>query len=619
MTILEALDRGKLEEARDLLLQDIYTEVGEKRSWDSPQYCGNRIIQNKLILDKSKDKLFTYFGLEVLKDRYFLKDANGKLCETPQDWIARVSAALSRKEYGLASALYDIISHHWFMPATPILSNIATNRALPISCFLNLVPDDVESIFDIYKENAVLAKNGGGIGTCFSDVRGLNAKLKTGGKSSGIIPFLKIMDSATLAISQAGVRRGSAAVYLDINHPDIEEFVDIRKPTGGDENRRCLNLHNAVNVTDKFMEAVRADTSFDLMCPNAGTVQKTIQARDLWKKILKNRMETGEPYLLFIDTVNKAVPAHHAEKGLFIKQSNLCSEITLPTDTNRTAVCCLGSLNLEKWDDFSPKLAYVINAAVRALDNTLDIFIKHATSDQLKKAVYSATQERSIGLGVMGWHGYLMKNSIPFGSPMAYSLNNKIFKSIKEEAVWASADIASNKEPCPDGGSLRNSYLLSIAPTANISVIAGNATPCIEPITGNAYMQKTLSGTFLVKNSYLEKKLDSIGNNTPEIWESIIVEQGSVQHLTCLNDEDKAIFKTAYEINMEDVIRQAADRQQYICQSQSLNLFFSAPVDAKYLNKIHLLAHELGCKSLYYLRSNSLLKGSKQEECAACQ
>lgn len=618
MNKIEALDNGNLDLARDLLLEEIYTEVGDKRSWNSPQYRGNRSVQSKIIKDKTRDSLFTFFGLEVLKDRYMLKDSEGKLCETPQEFVARVAAALSRKDQVLADKLYTFISSHWVTPATPILCNIGTSKALPISCFLNTVPDDVEGIYELYAENAMLAKHGGGIGSHWSEVRGNNAKLKTGGKSSGIIPFLKVMDSSTLAVSQGGVRRGSAAVYLDINHPDIEEFVDIRKPTGGDENRRCLNLHNAVNVTDKFMEAVRQDLEFDLLCPNDGSIQKTISARLLWKKILKNRIETGEPYLCFIDTVNKSVPAHHQEKGLQVKQSNLCSEIMLPTNQERTAVCCLGSLNLEKWDEFNQYLEDLVYCSVKALDNVLDIFIKHAKSEYFKKAVYSASQERSIGLGVMGWHGLLMSKGLSFSSPAAIALNKSIFEQIKEKAVIASSEIANEKEPCPDGGYLRNSYIMAIAPTANISIITGNATPCIEPITGNAYMQKTLSGTFLVKNRYLGPVLAKYGKDTHEVWQSIIKASGSIQHLQFLSDEEKNIFKTAYEINQEAIIRQAADRQKYICQSQSVNLFFSSPVEAKYLNNVHLLAHELGVKSLYYLRSSSLLKAN-QDECESCQ
>lgn len=618
MTKIEALDRGDLDLARDLLLEEIYAEVGDKRSWDSPQYKGNRIIQDKILLKKENDKLYTFFGLEVLRDRYFLKDSEGKLCETPQDFVARVSAALCRKDEELAHKLYTIISNHWFTPATPILSNIGTIRALPISCFLNTVPDDVEGIYNLYAENAMLAKNGGGIGSCWSKVRGNNAKLKTGGKSSGIVPFLKVMDASTLAVSQGGVRRGSAATYLSIDHPDIEEFVDIRKPTGGDENRRCLNLHHGVTISDEFMEAVKSQGQWDLICPDSKKAVKTIDAFGLWKKILKNRVETGEPYLLFIDTVNKSTPAHHVQKDLLVTQSNLCSEITLPTNEERTAVCCLGSLNLERWDEYVNDIDSVVEPAVRALDNVLDIFIKHATSPFLSKAVYSASQERSIGLGVMGWHGLLMKKNMSFSSPSAYGLNKLIFDRIKQSAVLASATIASEKEPCPDGGYLRNSYLLAIAPTANISIITGNATPCIEPITGNAYMQKTLSGTFLVKNKYLTAVLDSHDKNTKDVWESIIRASGSVQHLTFLSDEEKNVFKTAYEINQEAIIRQAADRQKHICQSQSVNLFFTSPVQAKYLNHVHLLAHELGVKSLYYLRSSSLLK-SNQEECEACQ
>ena len=441
------------------------------------------------------------------------------------------------------------------------------------------------------------------------------------------------MDSATLAVSQGNTRRGAAAVYMNVNHPDIEEFVDIRRPTGGDENRRCLNLHHGVVISDEFMRSVRAKTKFDLRCSHTGDVIKTIDAFDLWKKILKNRVETGEPYIMFSDTVNKAVPEHHRAKGLTVNQSNLCSEITLPTNRERTAVCCLGSLNLETWDEWESEKEFVIYTAVKALDNVLDNFIQTADSRDYKRAVQSAKQERSIGLGMMGYHGLLMKKHIPFESVQARALNKIVFKAIHENAKKASRQLAVERGPCPDGGDQRNSYILAIAPTANISVICGGATPCIEPIAGNAYLQKTLSGSFLVKNPYLEELLVSKGKDTAEVWRQIIAYKGSVQPLDFLTDEEKKIFKTAYELNMNELVQQAADRQQYICQSQSLNLFMKSPISGKYLNELHLKAHELGVKTLYYLRSESVIEadsidsssvrrqvaGNDYEECAVCQ
>ena len=350
-TIVDALSANDIDGARDLLLDQIKLKVGQKSSWDSPQYRGDKGVQKSVVLDYTRDSKLTFFGLETLRDRYFLKDAKGEICEDPQIFFARVATGVARGDKELAQDLYDLMSKNWFMPATPILVNSATSRGAPISCFLNTVGDSISDIFKTYEENAFLAKGGGGIGTNWSNVRGHNSKLSTGGTSSGTIPFLKVMDSATLAVSQGNTRRGAAAVYMRIDHPDIEEFVDIRRPTGGDENRRCLNLHHSVIVTDEFMRAVRAKTKFELRCPHTGTVDRSIDAFDLWKKILKNRVETGEPYIMFLDTVNKAVPQHHREKGLMVNQSNLCSEITLPTNRERTAVCCLGSLNLEKWDE----------------------------------------------------------------------------------------------------------------------------------------------------------------------------------------------------------------------------------------------------------------------------
>lgn len=628
--IVAALSANDLEAARDLLLDQISLTIGQRSSWDSPQYRGDKGVQKSIKLDYTRDRNMTFFGLETLRDRYFLRDAKGVICEDVQTFFARVATGIARGDKDLAQDLYDLMSKNWFMPATPILTNSATSRGAQISCFLNTVGDAISDIFKTYEENAFLAKGGGGIGTNWSQVRGHNASLSSGGKSSGTVPFLKVMDSATLAVSQGNTRRGAAAVYMTISHPDIEEFVDIRRPTGGDDNRRCLNLHHGVIISDEFMRAVKAKTKFDLRCPHTGEVTQTIDAFDLWKRILKNRVETGEPYMMFSDTVNKAVPEHHRKKGLMVNQSNLCSEITLPTNRERTAVCCLGSLNLETWDDWEKDKEFVIYTAVKALDNVLDNFTQSVDSRDYKRAVFSALQERSVGLGVMGYHGLLMKKRIAFESVAARSLNKIVFKAIHENAIKASKQLAVERGPCPDGGDQRNSYVMAIAPTANISVICGSATPCIEPIAGNAYLQKTLSGSFLVKNPSLEKLLEEKGQNTPEVWRKIIEHKGSVQKLDFLDAEEKKIFKAAYELNMMELVQQAADRQKYICQAQSLNLFFKSPISGKQLHEVHLKAHELGVKTLYYLRSESVIEADSidstsvrrqvaDEECAACQ
>jgi ribonucleoside-diphosphate reductase alpha chain len=610
-SIVDALSVNDLESARDLLLEQIDKTVGHSCSWDSPQYRGDKGVQKSIKLDYTRNSNLTFFGLETMRDRYFLKDAKSEICEDPQMFFARVATGVSRGDKDLAQDLYDLMSKNWFMPATPVLVNSATSRGAPISCFLNTVGDSISDIFKTYEENAFLAKGGGGIGTDWSTVRGHNSRLSTGGTSSGTIPFLKVMDSATLAVSQGNTRRGAAAVYMRIDHPDIEEFADIRRPTGGDENRRCLNIHHGVTITDEFMRAVRAKTKFDLRCPHKGEVTKTIDAFDLWKKILKNRVETGEPYLLFIDTVNKATPEHHKEKGLEVSQSNLCSEITLPTNRERTAVCCLGSVNLEKYDEWENERESVIYTAVKALDNVLDNFVQKVDSRDYKRAIMSAISERSIGLGAMGYHGMFMKRGIPFESVQARALNKIVFKNIHESAMKASEQLAVERGPCPDGGKRRNSYVMAIAPTANISVICAGATPCIEPISGNAYLQKTLSGSFLVKNQYLEKLLDEKGLNNNDTWRSIIDHKGSIQHLDFLSDEEKAVFKTAYELNMMEIVQQAGDRQKYICQAQSLNIFLRSPISGKYLNELHLKAHEVGVKSMYYLRSEAAIEADK--------
>lgn len=636
-SIVEALSANEIGHARDLLLEQIKLKVGQSASWDSPQYRGDKGIQKSIKLDYTRDRKLTFFGLETMRDRYFLKDAKAEICEDPQMFFARVATGVARGDRELAQDLYDLMSKNWFMPATPVLVNSATSRGAPISCFLNTVGDSISDIFKTYEENAFLAKGGGGIGTDWSSVRGHNSRLSTGGTSSGTVPFLKVMDSATLAVSQGNTRRGAAAVYMRIDHPDIEEFVDIRRPTGGDENRRCLNLHHGVIVSDEFMRAVRAKTKFELRCPHTGEVDRSVDAFDLWKRILKNRVETGEPYIVFIDTVNKAVPEHHKEKGLFVTQSNLCSEITLPTSRDRTAVCCLGSLNLEKWDEWKDETESVVSTAVKALDNVLDNFVGKVDSRDYKRAIKSAVSERSIGLGVMGYHGMLMKHGIAFESVAARAMNKMVFGAIHKAAKEASRQLAVERGACPDGGNQRNSYILSIAPTANISIICGGASPCIEPIAGNAYLQKTLSGSFLVKNQYLEQLLKKYGRDDNETWRKIIEYKGSVQQLDFLTDEEKKIFKTAYELNMMEVVTQAADRQQFICQAQSLNLFLRSPISGKFLNELHLKAHELGVKTLYYLRSESVIEadsidstsvrrqvgaaasGGNYEECSVCQ
>lgn len=975
MKIIDALDKGNLILARNLLLQEVYSEVDDKNSWHSPNYIASdkvKHIQKNIILDSERDKLLTFFGLQVLVDRYFLRDADGNIVETPQKFFSRVAAGLCDGDGKFAQQLYDAISKLWFMPATPILTNISTDKGNLISCFLQYMGDSIKDIYKTVEECAFLGSGGGGLGVYMGDVRGQGAKIKKTMTSSGTIPFMNVLDANTLAITQGGVRRASAAIYLDISHPDIEEFVDLRKPTGGDENRRCLNLHHGVNITDSFMEAVNSHSDWDLVCPHTKKAVKSISAFNLWTKILTNRVSTGEPYIHFIDTTNKAILPEHEKRDLFVKQSNLCvtgdtkilttegyicikelvndrefsitefggevfgkggchvwngeqwsyvkpvktgsnqeirkvylsdgtelectpyhkfyiqegyskgtgnnklkvtekrthelktgdklikcdfpliqressdceylespytqgffsgdgcnhkgknhiylygekigliefldcykvgnyspeqdrvrvkisdkftkfyvpninhspydrlrwlagladsdgcvtdnegcqslqisntnkkfllsvklmlnelgvsskvtlmheardfvmpdgkgsekeyqckpvyrllvgaydlytliklgfkpnrlklkenkpnrkcthfvkvidvvdegkradtycftepkkgkgvfngvltgncSEITLPTDDERTAVCCLGSINVEQCPE--SLLAYVSGLATEALDNVLSIFIHKADKRNYKRAINSASKERSIGLGLMGWHGYLMKNKIPFESVTAIAKAAVVQETIQNAARLKSEELAIRKGDCEDNPGYRNSYLTAIAPTANISVIAGGATPCIEPIAGNAYLQKTLSGSFLVKNKYLEALLDVIGKNDAKTWKSITRHKGSVQHLDFLSEEEKKLFKTGYELDQRFIIRQAAARQKHLCQAQSLNLFFAIPdggLPAKYLNEVHLMAHNLGVKSLYYLRSESVL-GFKidYDECSACQ
>lgn len=559
----------------------------------------------------SRDALLSSFGKAVLKDRYLSEG------ETFQDLFARVASYYASSQ-GHAEKLYDYISKLWFVPATPILSNGGTDRGLPISCFLNETNDSLESISDLWTENVWLASRGGGIGSYWGNVRSINEKIKGKGHSSGIIPFIKVVDSMTLAISQGSIRRGSAAVYLPIDHPEIEEFIDLRKPTGGDYNRKTLNLHNGIAVSDAFMKAVEEDADWNLLSPQNKEIVGKVKARELWVKLLTARIETGEPYIIFIDTINKNIPAHHKKLGLKVKTSNLCSEITLPTGIDhlgksRTAVCCLSSVNLAYFDEWSKDEGF-IPAAMEFLDNVLQDFIDNAP-DTMAKAKYSAYRERSVGLGVMGFHSFLQSKNVPMESAMAKVWNDKIFRRIKEQTDKASKDLAKTRGPCPDaseaGFEERFSNTTAIAPTASISIIAENASPGIEPYAANSFLQKTLSGSFNVRNAYLEKLLESKGFNDEKVWSSISTREGSVQHLAFLSDHEKDVFKTAYEINQNWLIELAADRTPYISQAQSLNIFMPGDVSKKYLHKIHFDAWKKGIKSLYYARSTSIQRADK--------
>ncbi len=629
-TVLDALSQNDLKAARDLLLGEILETTKSRNSWDCPHYIVDPALQKGIVMDHRRNELFTYFGLENMRDRYFLHDAEGEICENPQTFFARVAAGMSRGDATLAQQLYDLMSKQWFIPATPVLMNIGTKKGLPISCFLNMVPDTLEGIFDIYRENAFLAKFGGGIGTDWSELRGQNAPLQSSGlRSSGVIPFLKIMDSETLAISRNSHRRGAAAAYLRVDHPDIEDFLEMRRPTGGDADRKCLNINNGVVITDAFMEAVEKNVSYQLIDPHYKTVTKELNAQDIWRRILTVRAETGEPYMLFIDTVNKALPPHHKEKGLKVRQSNLCTEIVLPTDETRTAVCCLGSLNLETYEAWKDQQEEIVYTCVKALDNNLDSFCEMA-GPEYTKATNSVRHERSIGLGTMGYHGYLMSQSVPFESLQARLMNKKLFKRFGEAARAASKRLGEERGLPLDGGTQRNSYTTSIQPTASTAFLCGEATPSIEPVAGNAFLQKTLSGSFLVKNKYLEALLEQKGMNTAEVWQEIIATKGSAQHLEGLTEHERAVFRTAYEMNMREIVQQAADRQPFIDQAQSLNVFFQTPVSGKYMHEVHFLAWKLGVKSLYYLRSSAPIEAEKismkvekrnleTEECAVCQ
>ena len=557
-------------------------------------------------IDRSKDSNLTSFGKATLSDRYL------GFNESFQDLFARVASTYADNNLH-GQRIYNYISDLWFMPATPILSNGGTKRGLPISCFLNEASDSLGGILDLWSENVWLAAKGGGIGSYWGNLRSIGEKIGKVGKTSGIIPFIKVMDSLTMAISQGSLRRGSAACYLPIEHPEIEEFIEMRRPTGGDPNRKSLNLHHGVLVSDAFMRAVETDDQWTLKSPQNGIVQSSVSARNLWIRLLTARVETGEPYIVFIDTVNRLIPQYHKLAGLNVKTSNLCSEITLPTGTDkdgkdRTAVCCLSSLNLEKYDEWKDDKDF-IKDVMRFLDNILSDFIEKAP-DSFKNAKYSAMRERSVGLGVMGLHSYFQKKMIPLESVMSKVWNDKIFKNIQEKADEASKILAEEKGPCPDaaeyGFNERFSNKTAIAPTASISIICGGASPGVEPVAANSYTHKTLSGSYNVRNKYLEKILEKYKKNNEEIWSSITTNQGSVSQLDFLTDLEKDVFKTAFELDQKWIVSLGADRTPYISQAQSINIFLPADVHKKELHQIHFQAWKKGLKSLYYCRSKSI-------------
>jgi ribonucleoside-diphosphate reductase alpha chain len=557
-------------------------------------------------IDRSRDVNLTDFGKATLRDRYLGQN------ESFQDLFARVASVYADDNLH-AQRIYNYISNLWFMPATPVLSNGGTERGLPISCFLNEANDSLKGITDLWEENVWLAARGGGIGSYWGNLRSIGEKIGKVGKTSGIIPFIKVMDSLTLAISQGSLRRGSAACYLQIDHPEIEEFIEMRRPTGGDVNRRSLNLHHGVLVSDDFMRAVETDGQWALRSPNDGSVQSTIPARNLWIRLLTARVETGEPYVIYIDTVNRQIPQHHKLAGLKVKTSNLCSEITLPTGIDndgkeRTAVCCLSSLNLDTYDQWKDNDQFVEDI-MRFLDNVMTDFINRAP-DEFANAKYSAMRERSVGLGVMGLHSYFQQKNIPFGSVMSKVWNKKVFKNIQEKVDAASVALAEERGACPDAAEYgikeRFSNKTAIAPTASISIICGGSSPGIEPIAANSFTHKTLSGSFNVRNKYLKKILQKYKKDTDEVWSSITTNQGSVSHLDFLTADEKDTFKTAFEIDQRWIIELGADRTPHISQAQSINVFVPADIHKKELHDIHFQAWKKGLKSLYYCRSKSI-------------
>ena len=576
---------------------------------------------DKINIDVSRDALLSEQATQLLRDYYMLKSE-----VSPQEAFARASLAYCNGDYAFAQRIYDYASKQWFMFSSPVLSNAPkpkeSFKALPISCFLTYVGDTLEDLIAHNTEVAWLSVKGGGVGGHWSDVRAVSDK------APGPIPFLKVVDSQMTAYKQGKTRKGSYAAYMDIDHPDIIEFINFKLPTGGDANRKCFNLFNAVNVTDKFMKRLEADEVIELKDPHTGLYRDRIRARELWERILEARFRTGSPYINFIDTANRALPEALKQQGLKIHGSNLCNEIHLPTNKDRTAVCCLSSVNLEKFDDW--RTTPMVRDLICFLDNVLQAFIDNAPRD-IVKAKISALRERSLGLGAMGFHGYLQKYNTPFESPVAKSLNNRIFKHIKDEALLETKLLATKRGSPGDlfGTGVRNAHLLAIAPNANSSIICG-CTASIEPVKSNAYVHRTRAGSHLIKNKYLATVLDKYKMNNEITWKSIINHEGSVQHLDNLTDYEKDTYKTAFELNQEWVIEHASDRQKYICQGQSVNLFFPAGSDKSYVNSVHIRAWKGGLKGLYYLRTSSGNQAEKvgtqiqrealkdSEECISC-
>jgi ribonucleoside-diphosphate reductase alpha chain len=591
-----------------------------------------------IIINYDKDKKLDKFSKDTIKDRYLWDTET-----SPQEAFARAAVYVStykdETDYEMAQRIYDYSSNHWFMFSTPILSNGGTTRGLPISCFLNHVPDSRHGLSAHYDENIWLASSGGGIGGYWGEVRSDGVSTSNGSKSTGSIPFMHVVDSQMLAFNQGTTRRGSYAAYLDISHPEVEEFMIMRKESGGDINRKCLNLHHGINITNAFLDAIRNDDDWRLIDPKSGDAVKIVKARELWSKILETRAETGEPYLVNIDTCNDALPKEQRELGLEVKQSNLCSEITLATNEERTAVCCLSSVNLEYYDEWSKDNLF-IEDLITMLDNVLQHFIDNAVDtvqlgeynanfkrfknyikegqEGFTKAAYSAYRERSIGLGAMGFHAYLQSKNIPFEGLFATSFNYKAFKHIKKSAVEASKRLADSRGEAPDvsNSGLRNAHLLAVAPNASSSIICGGTSPSIEPFRANVYTHKTLSGSYKVKNKYLEKLINKKFKTAEEkenIWKKINVAKGSIQHLDEFSEQEKELFKTANEINQIWVVEHAYKRQEFICQSQSVNLFFVPPEASmeqethneylQYVSDVHWYGMNQ-LKSLYYFRSD---------------
>jgi ribonucleoside-diphosphate reductase alpha chain len=566
-------------------------------------------IVHGIKVDYSRDSLFDELGLKRLRESYMKEDEL-----SPQERFAYVSKSFSSSPEH-AQRLYEYSSKHWLSYSTPILSFGRSNRGLPISCFLPYLHDSAEGLVNCLAEVNWLSMLGGGIGI------GVGIR-SADDKSVGVLPHLRTYDSSSLAYRQGRTRRGSYAAYLDISHPDIAIFLDMRKPTG-DPNMRALNLHHGINITDDFMKIIEkcmldpnADDSWELKDPHNGEVRDTVSARELWQRVLETRMLTGEPYIHFIDTSNREMPEFQKNKGLSIKQSNLCSEIILPTDKDRTAVCCLSSVNLEYYEDWKKNKLFLRDVA-EMLDNVLQFFIENAP-DSVQRAKYSASMERSIGVGALGFHAYLQKKNIPWENPMAIGMNRTMFKHIREGLDHANLELGKERGEAPDaeGTGLRFSHMTAIAPNASSSIIMGNTSPSIEPYRANAYRQDTLSGSYLNKNKYLDKIIkDACEEDTSikydETWSSIIANDGSVQHLGWMSEWVKEVFKTSMEIDQRWIVEHASHRQEYIDQAQSLNLFFRPDVDIKYLHAVHFQAWKQGLKTLYYCRSEKLAKADK--------